>query len=45
MSVDPKTIFEAVTKPVLELLSDRGLGLYIPRIKDLTVGIVGKLVG
>lgn len=30
MSVDPKTIFEAVTKPVLELLSDRGLGLYIP---------------
>ena len=30
MSVDPKTIFEAITKPVLELLSDRGLGLYIP---------------
>lgn len=30
MSVDPKTIFEAVTKPVTELLSDRGLGLYIP---------------
>ena len=30
MSVDPKNIFEAVTKPVTELFSDRGLGLYIP---------------
>tara|TARA_R110002073_G_scaffold331145_1_gene515637 strand:+ start:6771 stop:9182 length:2412 start_codon:yes stop_codon:yes gene_type:complete len=30
MSVDPKNIFEAITKPVSELLSDRGLGLYIP---------------
>lgn len=30
MAVDPKNIFEAITKPVSELLSDRGLGLYIP---------------
>lgn len=30
MSVEAKSIFEAVTKPVSELLYDRGLGLYIP---------------
>ena len=30
MAVDPKTIFEATTKPVSDLLYDRGLGLYIP---------------
>lgn len=30
MSADPKNIFEAITKPVSELLTDRGLGLYIP---------------
>ena len=30
MAVDPKTIFEAISKSSMELLADRGLGLYIP---------------
>lgn len=30
MAVDPKTIFEAISKSPMELLADRGLGLYIP---------------
>lgn len=30
MAVDPKTIFEAISKSPMELLADKGLGLYIP---------------
>lgn len=30
MAVDAKTIFEAISKPPIELLAERGMGLYIP---------------
>lgn len=30
MAVEAKTIFEAISKPPIELLAERGMGLYIP---------------